>query len=87
MKNTDFLGAELQVGDYVIYPKRYSSSLWLQVGRIVSSSPVKVQGIAANWNDTIFRLMKPAVMQRPDRAVKIPENAVPEKYKATFAVQ
>ncbi len=41
---TDAIGNELRVGDYVTYPGRQGSSLWLNFGKILEKKMIKAPG-------------------------------------------
>lgn len=45
MRKTDFLGREFSPGQFIVYPGRRSSSLWMNLGYVVSVVPVEKYGL------------------------------------------
>jgi len=49
----DLMGKEIKVGDFVAYAGRHSSSLWVNIGKVlkVAASRITVRGSELNWAD------------------------------------
>jgi hypothetical protein len=85
----DKLGREINVGDYIVYAQRAMSSLWLDIGRVVSVGSkthyaseipfIKVFGCREYWDKPRLK-NKPGEITCFNRVVVVPKEFVPEKY-------
>jgi hypothetical protein len=87
----DFLGKEIQIRDFVIFPTRYSSSLWLKIGlitgfKIDTNFKLKpcVRSAERLYNDRWELKSKDGVIERPDRMVVIRLEDVPKDVYEIF---
>lgn len=67
----DYVGKKLKVGDYIIYPVRHGSSMWLEEGTIVSFSKESKYGyrhLYANIRKSNLKVVK---FYSFDRCVKV----------------
>lgn len=57
----DFLGRNINIGDQIVYPGRYGSSMWMRFGTVVDivntidwrgneHPKLKVEIVLSNWN-------------------------------------
>ena len=83
----DFLGKEIAAGNYVCYPGRRSSSLWMGIGRIegntVDGQPV-VRPIKEDYGTKKHYLARRSVLRNPSRAIVMDDNQIPEVLRALF---
>lgn len=72
--NKDFLGNDIQVGNYVAFAVRFSSSMWLQIGKVVSqqTGKVTVRSIRRRWNDRLEVSSRNGTLTSLDRVIVIP---------------
>ncbi len=76
----DFMGREIQVGDTVVWPSRYSSSMWMSSGKVLgfdvrvgygSQTPILI--VQADPDKERFRRVttKPSKLEAIDRVVVV----------------
>ena len=79
----DALGQPIDDGDYIIYPQRFSSSLWLVLARVVKieDGTVTVDRMDLNHGDGE---VKRSYTSHTQRAIKIKPSAIPDKWRRHF---
>ena len=60
---TDFLDREIQVGDYIVYPQRQSSALWMCYAQVLSIH--RTQKMSGGWDSLKIRVLKSRYNNEP----------------------
>lgn len=67
----DLMGKEIKAGDYVAYAQRHSSSLWVNVAKVLKVTPksVAIRAVEVGWDGKLHLLTRNSTISCPDRTV------------------
>lgn len=66
----DITGLTLSIGDWIAYPTRFSSSMWMNIGRITRTYPLRVRRYDKNQDGRWIPNRRISTGIRIDRIVK-----------------
>lgn len=67
------MGKEIKLGDFVAYAQRHSSSLWVNIGKVlkVGAEKITVRGAEDRWNEGWKPLTRNSVLSTSSRIVLV----------------
>lgn len=79
----DALGHDIKEGDYLVYPQRYSSHMWLTLAHVVRVAEKRIFVDRVELGRTSSRIKRTHTTMT-QRAIVIPSESVPARYRSAI---